>query len=279
MLHRHLDAMRAEAVEPVPKPVRKPRKAVTADEKIAVSVGTRNVYPALQTMSKGLFAGSDVDRLILFTEDDDFPLELPEEVETVNVRKQTLFHPGGPNYQKHWTYMALMKVALTKYLPDVSRALMLDYDTVIVDDISELFLMDLEGCYWGGVPDRGVYRAPGQPKYFNAGVCLMDYDLIRYNGIDDMMIDEMNRVHHRYIDKDVLNMFCTGRVKEIPLRFNESMVTGHTDNPAIVHYAGANKTTLGLNGERRHYYDRFAAMSWERVREIREVRYGKFLRI
>jgi len=278
MLHRHMSEMSKPEEKPAPEPVRTTRrKRRGKPEKIAVSVGTRNLYGDLQVMCKSLFMRSDVDQVYLFIEDDEFPLEMPEEVTTINVRNQTFFPPNGANSNTHWSYMALMKTALTKLLPDVSKALMLDYDTIIVDDISALWNTDLEGCYWAGVPDKGVHRRPEEPKYFNAGVVLMDYDLIRDNGIDDMMIEDLNKVHSPYIDQDVLNKFCTGRVKEIPVRYNESCVTGRTEDPAIVHYVGVHKARGGINEERRHFYEEAKATPWEEVAKVRMGRYGKNL--
>ena len=248
-------------------------------EKTAVYVGTRNVYEDLQTSCKSLFANSDVDTVYLFVEDDVFPLPMPDEVKIINVSGQEFFKPDGPNSQSRWTYMAMMKVALTKYLKKVNRALMLDYDTIVVDDISELWGTKLGKCYWAGVPNLGIVRPVGNPTYYNAGVALMNYELIRKDKMDDAMIQSLNTYKAKYLDQDVLNDFSGGHIKELPLRFNESGVTGWTREPAIVHYVGINKVSGGINGERRYFYNAYKTLDWPDIKEKREARYGKSLTI
>ena len=107
--------------------------------RVAVYAGTRNVYDTMATAAKSLAIHTEMDRIILLMEDDVFPLFLPDYVETINVSGQTFFGCGSANYDSHWTYMTLMRTALTKLLPDEDAVLWLDIDTIVEKDISELF--------------------------------------------------------------------------------------------------------------------------------------------
>lgn len=243
------------------------------EKKTAVYVGTRNLYSDMVVSAKSLFANSDVDKVFFLIEDDAFPEKLPGEIGTINMSGQKFFERGSPNYGTHWTYMALLKAAYGLIFRDVAKILHLDDDTVIVDDISDLWELDMGECCCAGVRDYGV-NAEG---YINGGVVLEDLEKMRADGIPERMVRMLNERYYRYIDQDVMNECCRGRIFQMPSRYNESMVTGRTFNPAIVHYVGVNKVSWELNGQRRHYYEEYRAMSWEDVATLREKRYGKVL--
>ena len=90
-------------------------------------------------------ANSDVDRIYLLIEDDVFPFKLPPKVETINVSDQPYFKHDGPNYKNGWTYMVLMRAALHRVFPKISRILSLDVDTIVAKDISELWDLPIDG--------------------------------------------------------------------------------------------------------------------------------------
>lgn len=46
--------------------------------KAAVYTGTKNLYREMVTASKSLLINSDVDKIYLLVEDDEFPLEIPD---------------------------------------------------------------------------------------------------------------------------------------------------------------------------------------------------------
>ena len=244
--------------------VRKPHSEREQDGKKAVIyLGSRSAYETLETAVKSVYANSDVDAIYLGIEDDEFPYHLPECAEIINISHQPYFKASSPNNDVFWAYITMCKIAVPKLLPEWGRALILDFDTVVVDDISSLWDIDLQGNYYAGVPDNGIYRAPGKPRYCNAGVTLMDLDLIRDNGMDDEIINALNHKRFLYREQCAMNQFCYGHILELPVRYNESFVTGITDHPAIVHYVGMNKETGGVNGSRRHYFNSYRDMPWE----------------
>ena len=49
----------------------------------------------------------------------------------------------------------------------------------------------------------------------------------------------------------------------LPPRFNESFVTGYSENPAIVHFAGFKDWQTSKRAPRREYLKRYREMTWE----------------
>lgn len=51
----------------------------------AVYSGTRNIYDKMLTASKSLLMHSNVEKIYFLIEDDQFPYELPKEIECINI--------------------------------------------------------------------------------------------------------------------------------------------------------------------------------------------------
>ena len=107
-------------------------------------VGTRNHYDFMYWSLKSLLKNSDVDEVYLMIEDDEFPHPIPPCVTPINVSGQTIFPKGGPNYGCQWTYMTLLRAAAALLFPTLDRILTLDNDTIVVDDISDLWELPIK---------------------------------------------------------------------------------------------------------------------------------------
>ena len=115
----------------------------------AIYCGTRNLYHHMVTSAKSMLYHNGADTIWFLIEDDDFPEQLPSCVRTMNVSGQKYFPKDGPNYKSRWSYMILMRTVLTKLFPNLDKALIIDVDTIVCDDISEclpLFLSVLTLC-------------------------------------------------------------------------------------------------------------------------------------
>ena len=206
-------------------------------KRIAVYAGTRTVYGMMACAAKSLLAHTRMDEVLFLIEDDDFPVELPDVIYTKNVSGQTWFDPDGPNYQSQWTYMTLVRLALPELLPDASRVLWLDIDTIVYDDISDLFDMDMAGNYVAMVrePKRCLFPF----RYFNAGVCLMDLDAIRADGIHHKWMRLVNTEPFTAPDQDAINLICQGEIYELGPEWNSAgVITQDAAEPIIKHFAG-----------------------------------------
>ena len=229
--------------------------------------GTRNIYGDMETAAKSLVANSDVDRVVLFIEDDEFPNELPDIVETRNVSGQEHFPQGGPNMSTQYSYMALMRAAVCKEV-DGDRALVLDTDTVSVRDVSDIWDLDMEGCYIAATPEW--HRSKNGLMYCNCGVVLQDLEKLREWKADEI-IDALNRRYFRWVDQDMFNYLCQGHIAEMPYEYNANHWTrnGFFDmlprarmrEARIVHYAG-------MREFRKHEeYSIYSNMGWDEAME------------
>ena len=223
--------------------------------RVAVYAGTQRVYEMMTLSAKSLLAHTRMDAVWFLTEDDAFPYELPDVIHTKNVSGQKWFDPDGPNYQSRWTYMTLIRLALPDIFADEPRVLWLDIDTIVEDDIGDLFDMDLCDCYVAMV--REPPRCSFPFKYFNAGVTLMDLDAIRRDGIWQKWIRLVNTEPFTAPDQDAINLICQGEILELPPEYNTAgVITQDTDEPMIRHYAGY----LRLTGE--DVYREYSRKQW-----------------
>lgn len=232
--------------------------------KTAVYSGTRNLYSAMETAAKSLTYNSSVDKIYFLIEDDEFPNKLPSHIKTVNVSGQTYFPKTGANFKTHFTYMSLIRVCYTKLFPDLDKILQLDVDTVVVDDIDYLWTVDLTNKYFAAVEEELSTFKPYGNRYYNIGVAMFNLDFIRERLMDDVCINFLNTTKVPYIDQDAWNKNVNILKKvSLPVRYNESFVTGYTDSPAIIHFAGYKQWDKNPRVCRREYLKKYREMSWE----------------
>lgn len=210
---------------------------------IVVYSASRNLYPYLHPSIYSLVEHNpDVEKIYLLLEDKDYPdwcPKLPDCCEVIDVSGQKLFTKDGPNFKTKFTYLSLMRVCYTKLFPSIDKILQLDVDTIVTDSLKELWETDISDAYFAAVPEYLSCWNPYDCKtYYNAGVCLFNLKKLRDDKMDDKLIDFLNNNYAKYIDQDAINKFCSDQAVVLPVRFNETFVTGYTDSPAIVHYAG-----------------------------------------
>ena len=202
-------------------------------DRIVVYCATRNLYEQLETSLKSLLINTTVDKIYLMIEDDTFPAKLPDYVTVMNVSNQTYFPKDGVNAVKYFTYMALMRAALAYIFPQYDRVLALDCDTIIVDDISGIWDIDITNYYFSASREE-VHCRDGY-IYCNTGVTLYNLKKIREDGIADKVIHKVNTVSMRCPEQDALNEFCRWHIHEMPSEYNATRYTPPTKHPRIIH--------------------------------------------
>lgn len=214
--------------------------------RVACYTGTRNLYEAMIPAVKSLILNSNVEKIYLLIEDDTFPYELPECVETINVSNQKYFPKDGPNMKSHFTYMALMRSVVAKMFPQYDKMLVLDVDTIVVEDISELFDIDLKDNYFAAVAEPD--RCKGGPHYtldtyVNIGVTMYNLEKLRKSGKVDQVVKSLNTYSYPFMEQDCFNELCQGKILRLSNEYNSTNeckypFTGYCRIPKIVHYAG-----------------------------------------
>ena len=242
------------------------------EQKVAVYSGTRCLYPYMPAAIRSMLANSSVDKIYLYIEDDKFPEWLPDMVETVKVNGEDFFPAGSANFNTYYTYMSMIRICDAKILPEsVHKALHMDIDTVVVDDIDEMWDFDLTGMWCGAVhEDTGTYR-PNGDKYYNLGVCMFNLDQMRKDGAADQLIEYLNKIKVPYIEQCAMNAVGQDKIVPLPARFNESRVTEYTDNPAIVHFAAIMNWRDNFSLYRGNYLKEYKEMTWEEALRRHEL--------
>ena len=230
--------------------------------KAAVYTGTRNLYKHMIPAVKSLICNSDVEKVYLLIEDDTFPYDLPGMVQAINISNQRYFPQDGPNMNNYYTYMAMIRVAFSKIFPDLDRILSLDVDTIVVDDISDIWDLEFGDCYLAACHEK--HRTKGLHFYANAGVALFNLKLLRETGKTNEMIQMLNSKKYWFLDQDVMNIACQGYIYDLPSEYNVNHYTEAAENPKILHHIWGMR-----RGNLQTYPDviKYANMSFEELRK------------
>ena len=231
--------------------------------KAVIYTGTRNIYDQMIPAIRSLVTNTEVDKIYLMIEDDAFPFDLPPQAEVINAGKlcRALFPEGGPNWDTRFRPLCMMRAACARVLPKgLDRVLQLDVDTIVTDSLDEIFETSLRGKLFAAVPEHlGAWKPYGE-TYWNAGVMLLNLSKIRKDGVDEQLVEFLNTEKVPYIDQDAWNALASDKGAELPVRYNECFVTGYTDAPAIVHYAGIRDWYYNPGMKRVEYLDKYKAM-------------------
>ena len=258
------------------------------DKKIAVYSITQNCTDFLLASIKSLLVNSDVDKIYVLVDSEEFPQTIPDVVEPVNANGIRVISPVSPNLNTRFTIMCLNRLGYAKIFPTTKRILSLDYDVIVKSDISDVWNTDLGEKYlMAGVPERdrtlgyqlGYFNGDDfssmsnvitkEDLYVNAGVMLLNLAQIRAEKLDDVMLEEVNNRQYKFPEQDIYNIVCRGRIYPLDNSLNVSRFTYSPMQQKIVHYAGEKKSLdIPLV---KHYND----LSWDSILEHRAMRYGK----
>lgn len=231
--------------------------------KAAIYTGTRNLYKHMIPAIKSLIVNSDVEKIYVGIEDPTFPEWLPDICEILDLSGQTIFPPDGPNMKSRYTYMAMMRAALTKILPeDLDRVLSLDVDTIVDKNISDLWELPIDDCYFAA--SHEFHMTNEKFLYTNVGVCLFNLRKLR-DGKADEVIRMLNTRQFGWLEQDVMNLLCQGYIYDMPPEFNAHYYTKNPPDPKIIHHIGDN-SRLSEHQDVRKY----TGMSWNDVMERRK---------
>lgn len=255
-------------------------------ERVVVYASTRNQYDKMEAAAKSLLLTNVIDKVYFLTEDETYPNVLPSCIETINVSadEERYFYKESPNFNCVWTYMTLQRLTLYDRLASHDRALYLDTDTIVMDNISELFDMDMEGYYYAAVLDANVctqkifalkeiedqsFRL--QPRveytyntYYNAGVLLCNLRALR-DGTGRKMLRMINTEPLMFKDQDAINIVCENKIINLPAIYNSAPMTARAKDPKIVHLSTTKE------GRLIDIYNTYKAMPWSWIEKQMEL--------
>lgn len=137
----------------------------------------------------------------------------------------------------HFVPLVYARILAPDLLPaTVERLLYLDADLLVLDDISKLWALPLDGVILAAATDMAVPRVsspmglrrfgqlgiPADAPYFNAGVYLADLRAWRKAGITEQSMAYLHRYHDdvNLLDQDALNAVMHGRWQRLDMRWN-----------------------------------------------------------
>ncbi len=195
-----------------------------------VYFGSREIYQDFYTAIRSLLAYNPAARVWTLTEDPDPFYDLP--VNNIVWRWQEYFNTV--NTQTKWKQFGPIRAAFSKVFPHLDRIVSIDCDTIVLDDISWLWNMPMQGCHVAMCREQYMSQATGRP-YYNNGICVMDLKRIRDEGLDDAMIQDLNTTFYRYVGQDVMQKHL--KILDLDPAYNQSKFTQPVDQKKILHFA------------------------------------------
>ena len=251
---------------------------------------TRNWYIYLATELYALFKHNNIKKVYLFIEDDEIFYLKDKRIEFINVNKlKEYITKESPNYNTKYSKMSYIRCYFSKILNE-NKILYIDADAIVVDDIKELWNINLNNYALAGVKENGEWSKHlgiegMDDKYINSGVLLINLDYIRKEKLDDKMIELLNNNFYHYPDQDVINIVCKDKIKYISNIYNSTETTGIVNNAKIVHYIRENKGWIKESLRSEIWFKYYNEMLERRnikmikVKALREFTYGNFDKI
>lgn len=197
----------------------------------------------------------------------------------------------------HFSSAAYTRLFLYKFLPPgLSKALYLDADTLILEDISPLYRLPvgerplLAARDWIGSFDHPIanlkketlekFGVGPQEKYFNSGVLLLNLDYWREKNLGERLLGtaKENPEALFLVDQNLLNLCLHGMIGELDPRWNRTFINKNIrsgnwnmpvaglpwDPPKILHFVSDEKPWLpGCELEERFlYYEYWRKTAW-----------------
>ena len=179
----------------------------------------------------------EIEKIKIYVIENNIEIENKQKIEDiVNKYKRDIVFIDSKNFDSklkindNFPRAAFSRLFLSsiKELEEEDKVLYLDCDTIVNDNIEELYNTNLEGCYFAAVQDNAAYyllKKIGMNKknrYINSGVLLINLTKWREDDIENKFlkfIEKHNgKVNHH--DQGVLNGVCKDYIKILHPKFN-----------------------------------------------------------
>lgn len=161
-------------------------------------------------------------------------------------------YTGKLHTRDYYSKTTYFRIFIPNMFPEYNKAIYLDSDIVLNADISEFYNFDIGDNYVGAVTCEAVnsfqvytdyaekFLGFKLPWYFNAGVLLMNLEMMRKINLENRFFDLLSKVKFTVIqDQDYLNVLCRNRVTFLPRTWNKiPLVVDGIDesNVKLIHY-------------------------------------------
>lgn len=217
---------------------------------------------ALGVTIQSLIANSDPDRqyqIIILNQGikDEYVAKL-KQLATANVSidfesmaakiRECLGDKNNKLRADYFTLTIYYRLFIAEMFPNIKRALYIDADVIILDDIGKLYDTDLTGNMLGAALDPVIgtdalmanyaNRAVGvqATRYVNSGVLVMDLQQLRQRDFAEHFLNLLNTYHFNSIapDQDYINAISANRLTILDSKWD--VETGELDGTKLIHY-------------------------------------------
>jgi len=167
----------------------------------------------------------------------------------------------------YYSLAAYYRFFIETAFPQYDKAIYLDCDVILLNDIAKLYDTDVSDYLVGAVYEQNTDRSPvftsyveeiiGIPHntYFNSGVMVMNLAKFREEKVQEKFLWMLDKYHFDSLapDQEYLNVICHGKVKYLPNGWNKHSFPEPPEGELnLCHYALSNKPwhyTETINGE------------------------------
>ncbi len=152
----------------------------------------------------------------------------------------------------YFTLTIYFRLFIPAMFPEYDKAIYIDSDVVIADDIAKLFDIDIGDNLIGACNDLSIADVPPLVaytenaigvkgnEYINSGVLLMNLKKLREEGFEEHFLHLLNTYHFDSVapDQDYINAICNGKIHYLDKAFDAMPNNARPvcDNPVIIHY-------------------------------------------
>lgn len=151
----------------------------------------------------------------------------------------------------YYTKAIFYRLFIASLFPQYDKAIYLDCDIVVLNDIANFFKIELDNHLLGVVVDDVVANNDDFKvytketvgveacKYFNSGVLLMNLEQYRKYDIENIFVDITKKYNFPSVapDQDFLNFMCYGKVKYLDKSWNRMPIEdGYNGDLNLIHY-------------------------------------------
>lgn len=186
-----------------------------------------------------------------------------------------------------FTLTIYFRIFIPLLYPQYDKCIYIDSDTVVVQDISQLFFEDIGDNYFGCVIDKSTIdneilanyfeQVVGIPrdKYINSGMLLLNSQKLREKHFEQKFLYLFNKYHFDVIapDQDYINSMCYGHIKYLNDKYDAmpNPNSPEQSNPVIVHYNLFQKPWHYDHVQYEDYFWHYAQMTpyYEEIKNIK----------
>lgn len=134
----------------------------------------------------------------------------------------------GVYVDSKYTAAANYRLIIADLLPDYDKAIYLDCDIIVRNDLSRLYnKINLSDKYIGAVAEASTdWQIKRMPKgctpgeYINSGFLVMNLELMRQDNISAKLIEALKVPYLEFPDQDALNIVMAGKILYLPPYYN-----------------------------------------------------------